>query len=81
MAPCLYGFGLTYESLVYTYQGFYDLGIYTFGGENWNESLSKICTNMPALCDVYSNMPKEFSTAAPMNTFSYMFQNGVEGKF
>ena len=26
-------------------------------------------------------MPKELAAAAPMNTFQYMFQNGVEDKF
>ena len=81
MAPCVYGLGFTYEGLAQTNQGFNDLGIYTFGGDDWTESVRKICANMGQyMCDAYSSMPEEMA-AGPMNTLWYMYQNGVRGEF
>lgn len=47
VGPCLFGnFNSSYEQLVYQFKGLKDLGIYSLGGDNWNENKKKICDNM-----------------------------------
>jgi len=82
VGPCLYGnFGSSYEQLVYQFKGLKDLGVYSLGGDNWNEEKEKICDNMDEYtCNFYKYLPDSISPG-PIGTLQHLYQNGVEDKF
>ena len=80
ISPCIYGEG-TYEQLVDTYKGFYDIGIYAVGGDKWPESKRKICDKLsPETCTFWGYWPDNLE-AGPFKSLQYTMQNYVEDEF
>ena len=63
VGPCLYGnFGATFDSLVYTFKGLKDIGVYSLGGDTWNEDKQRICDNLNEdVCNFYKYLPDTIS--------------------
>ena len=81
VASCMYpAEGSTYDLAVQEHMWFRDQSIYSLGGEDWEESLDKICDSLgePSCSDW-----KYFGTATdgPIKTMQYYAQNEIEGRF